>query len=406
MRSWFKNVGPGVLVSAAFIGPGTVTVCTLAGVNFQYALLWALLLSIVACISLQEMAARLGIIAQKGLSDCIREEITNPVLKFLAIVLIFSAIVVGNAAYEAGNITGAVLGVTAIAPPLDLEIGNFTLNLWSLIIGGIAFALLAIGNYKILERVFIGLVALMSISFLITAFLTEPDFLEILKGLFIPSTGSAGILTVIALVGTTVVPYNLFLHASLVGEKWKHPSQLGVARKELTIAIILGGLVSMAIVITAAVPNLTNVNSAADLALGLRPLFGDYATIFIAFGLIAAGITSSITAPLAAAYVVKGCFGWEKGMQSIKFKSVWASILLLGVFFSSLQLKPIEIIKFAQIANGLLLPIIAIFLFWIVNRASVMGEYRNTLIQNILGVLIIGIAIFLGAKSIYTVLLV
>lgn len=405
MRSWFKNVGPGVLVSAAFIGPGTVTVCTLAGVNFQYALLWALLLSIVACISLQEMAARLGIIAQKGLSDCIREEITNPVFKFLAIILIFSAIVVGNAAYEAGNITGAVLGITAIAPPLDIEMGNFSLNLWSVIIGAIAFALLAIGNYKILERVFIGLVALMSISFLITAFVTKPDVVGILKGMFIPTTGSASILTVIALVGTTVVPYNLFLHASLVGEKWKYPSQLGVARKELTVAIILGGLVSMAIVITAAVPNLTNVNSAADLALGLRPLFGDYATIFIALGLLAAGITSSITAPLAAAYVVKGCFGWEKGMKSLKFKSVWAAILLLGVFFSSLQLKPIEIIKFAQIANGLLLPIIAIFLFWIVNRASVMGKYRNTLKQNIMGILIIGIAIFLGAKSIYTVLL-
>lgn len=403
MRNWFKNVGPGVLVSAAFIGPGTVTVCTLAGVNFQYALLWALLLSVIACIILQEMAARLGIIAQKGLSECIREEVKNPVLKVAAVILIFSAIVVGNAAYEAGNITGAVLGITAIAPPLSLTLGSYSLNLWSVFIGAIAFGLLSLGNYKILERVFIGLVVLMSISFLVTAFVVRPDVSDIVKGLFIPSTGEAGLLTVMALVGTTVVPYNLFLHASLVGEKWNKPEDLKIARKELTFAIILGGIVSMAIVICAAAPNLNNVTSAADLALGLEPLFGQYATWFIAIGLLAAGITSSITAPLAAAYVVRGCLGWKDGLNSFKFKSVWASIILLGMVFSSLKLQPIEIIRFAQIANGILLPVIAIFLFWIVNKSSVLGKYRNTLYQNIFGVLIIAIAIFLGAKSIYTV---
>lgn len=404
MRNLFKNVGPGILVSAAFIGPGTVTVCTLAGLNFQYSLLWALLLSIIACIILQEMAARLGIISQKGLSECIREQIKHPVLRFLAVLLVFSAIVIGNAAYEAGNITGAVLGITALTSPLSIELGNFSMNIWSLVVGAFAFILLALGNYKILERVFIGLVAIMSISFIVTAFLTKPDFLEILRGMFIPTADAKGILTVMALVGTTVVPYNLFLHASLVSEKWKLPSDLKIARRELILAIIIGGIVSMSIVISAAVPNLGQVSSAADLAVGLEPLFGRFATWFIAIGLLAAGITSAITAPLAAAYVVKGCFGWKGGLNSLKFKSVWATILLLGVFFSSLQLKPIEIIKFAQIANGLLLPIIAIFLFWIVNRVQVMGEYRNNRKQNIFGVIIIAIAIFLGVKSILSVL--
>lgn len=404
MKNWFKNVGPGVLVSAAFIGPGTVTVCTLAGVNFQFALLWALLLSVIACIVLQEMAARLGLISQTGLSESIRKEIQNPILKGLAIVLVLSAIVLGNAAYEAGNITGAVLGITAVLSPLEVQLGPaFSLNIWSVLIGLVAFVLLYIGNYKVLERVFIGLVALMSISFIITAFLTQPDFSAILKGLFTPKLGADGILTVIALVGTTVVPYNLFLHASLVSEKWKDPTKLKTVRKELIAAIILGGIVSMAIVICAAAPNLENVSSAADLAAGLNPLFGEYATWFIAIGLLASGITSAITAPLAAAYVVKGCFGWENGLKSKKFRAVWISILGLGVLFSSLQFKPIEIIRFAQIANGLLLPIIAIFLFWIVNKASVMGKHKNSLIQNIIGMIIILISIFLGAKSIYSV---
>lgn len=405
MRNWLKNVGPGVLISAAFIGPGTVTVCTLAGVQFGYRLLWALLLSVIACIVLQEMAARLGIVSQKGLSESIKSEIRHPILRVLAVILIFSAIVIGNAAYEAGNISGAVLGITAVAGSWQYSAMNFNLNLWSVFIGGVAFILLAIGNYKVLERIFIGLVILMSLSFLITAFMVKPDFAEIIEGLFVPSSGAAGFFTVMALIGTTVVPYNLFLHASLVGEKWKDPSRLNVARKELVLAILLGGMVSMAIVICAAAPNLANkVDSAADLALGLEPLFGEYATWFIAVGLLAAGITSSITAPLAAAYVVKGFFGWEKGFQSLKFKAVWAVILLLGIFFSSLQFKPVDIIQFAQVANALLLPVIAIFLFWIVNRETVMGKYRNTMLQNLPGVIVVGITIFMSAKSIYAVL--
>lgn len=403
MRNFLKNLGPGILVSAAFIGPGTVTVCTLAGVEFGYSLLWALLLSIFSCIILQEMAARLGVVSQKGLSDVIREEMKKPAFRVLAIILIFSAIVIGNAAYEAGNITGAVLGAEAIFGVQNIQFGDFKLNLWSVFIGSVAFILLFTGSYKTLEKVFIGLVLLMSISFVLTAILTKPDILEILNGL-IPTSNAAGLLTVMAIVGTTVVPYNLFLHASLVSEKWKDASYLSIARKELIVSIILGGTVSMAILISAASSGLTNVNSAADMAVSLEPLFGKFATWFMSLGLLAAGITSSITAPLAAAYVVKGCFGWKGGMKSLKFKMVWASVLILGVFFSSLQINPIEIIRFAQIANGILLPVIAIFLFWVVNKASVLGKHRNSKLQNVLGLLVIALSVFLGIKAILSVL--
>lgn len=403
MRNFLKNLGPGILVSAAFIGPGTVTVCTLAGVEFGYSLLWALLLSIFSCIILQEMAARLGVVSQKGLSDVIREEIKKPIFRVLAIILIFSAIVIGNAAYEAGNITGAVLGAEAIFGIQNLQIGDFKLNLWSIFIGAVAFILLFTGSYKTLEKIFIGLVLLMSISFVLTAILTKPDILEILSGL-IPTGNAAGLLTVMAIVGTTVVPYNLFLHASLVSEKWKESSYLPIARKELIVSIILGGTVSMAILISAASSGLTNVNSAADMAVSLEPLFGKFATWFMSLGLLAAGITSSITAPLAAAYVVKGCFGWKGGMKSAKFKTVWAVVLILGVFFSSLQINPIEIIRFAQIANGILLPVIAIFLFWVVNKTSVLGKHRNSKLQNVLGILVIALSVFLGIKAILSVL--
>lgn len=403
MKNFFRNLGPGILVSAAFIGPGTVTVCSLAGVNFGYSLLWALLISVFACIILQEMSARLGLVSGKGLSDCIREEIKIPFFRILTLVLIFSAIVIGNAAYEAGNITGAVLGLEAVFPSVTFEAGAFSVNIWSLVIGGLAFLLLFLGSYKKLEKVFIGLVLLMSIAFILTAFLTRPDISSIFEG-FIPGSFDAGLLTIIALVGTTVVPYNLFLHASLVSEKWKDERYLGTVRKELVFSIVLGGLVSMAILICAAASNITQIEDAGDLAVGLEPLFGNSATIFLAVGLLAAGITSSITAPLAAAYVVQGCLGWKGGMQSRKFKMVWIIILILGVIFSSLGIRPVEIIQFAQIANGLVLPIIAIFLFWIVNQSSVLGKYRNNIFQNAIALLVISLAIFLGAKSIFSVI--
>ncbi|WP_299161197.1 Nramp family divalent metal transporter [uncultured Tenacibaculum sp.] len=403
IKKLFQNIGPGTLIAAAFIGPGTVTLCTLAGVNFGMNLLWAMLLSIIATIVLQEMAARLGIISQKGLSEVIREEIKHPFFKQFITVLILAAIVIGNASYEAGNISGGILGLETVFGKAVISLGNFSINLMSLIIGGIAFALLYIGSYKFLEKALVSLVLLMSVSFLITAIVTKPNIIEILKGMFIPRFPDKSLWTVVGLIGTTVVPYNLFLHASLVKEKWKTSNDLSFARKDTVISIILGGLVSMAIIISAAAIPTKDISNAADLATSLEPLYGEFAKYFLALGLFAAGITSAITAPLAAAYVAKGCLGWEEGLKSKKFRAVWIFILVIGVVFSSIGIKPIEIIKFAQIANGMLLPIIAGILLWIMNKKSLLGKYSNTKFQNIIGFLILAVSIFLGLKSILKV---
>ena len=377
IKKWFKNIGPGTLVAAAFIGPGTVTLCTLAGVNFGFTLLWAMVLSIIATIVLQEMAARLGIISQKGLSEVIRGEIKNPLVRKVTIILILSAIVIGNAAYEAGNISGGILGLETIFTNNKIDIGGYSLNILSLVIGIIAFILLYIGNYKFLERALIGLVLLMSLSFLITAIMTKPDILAVLKGSFVPSFPKNSLLIIVGLIGTTVVPYNLFLHASLVKERWRSSDDLEKARNDTFISIILGGIVSMAIIVSASAIQATEVSNASDLAKGLAPLYGDFSKYFLAMGLFAAGITSAITAPLAAAYVATGCLGWEGNLRSKRFRAVWIIILVLGVFFSSLGIKPIEIIKFAQVANGILLPIIAGFLIWIMNKESILGRFKN-----------------------------
>lgn len=396
MLNWFKNIGPGALIAAAFIGPGTVTLCTLAGVQFGYTLLWAMTLSIIATVVLQEMAARVGIITQKGLATVIKEQIKSPLLKKAAVILILLAIVIGNTAYEAGNISGASLGVTTV-------FGTGSFNFYPIIIGIFAFILLYIGNYKILERSLIVLVVIMSVSFLLTAIITKPNLQLMIKGMFVPSFPNNSMLTIIGLIGTTVVPYNLFLHASLVKEKWQQKSDLKYARKDTMISIILGGFVSMSIIIAATAIQGDAIRSGADLAKGLEPLYGNFAKYFLGIGLFAAGITSAITAPLAAAYVANSCFGWNANLKNIKFRLVWAFILLLGVLLSSLQFSPIEIIKFAQVANGILLPIIALFLLWVVNKTEVLGKYKNKLSQNIVSGIIILITIVLGFKSILKV---
>jgi len=399
LKNWFRNIGPGPLIAAAFIGPGTVTLCTLAGAGFGYSLLWAMVLSIIATLVLQEMSARLGIVSQKGLAEVIRTEIHNPLFKVLTIILIFAAIVFGNAAYEAGNITGAVLGLETIVGNPKMAFGSFTINLLSLSVGLIAFMILYVGNYKTLEKILVSMVVIMSLSFIITGIITKPDILKVLKGVFIPQFPKDSLLTIIGLIGTTVVPYNLFLHASLAKEKWHDKTDLQFARKDTIIAVILGGIVSMFVIISAATIQTDTITNAIDLAKGLEPLFGSFAKYFLAIGLFSAGITSAITAPLAAAYVASGCLGWESNLRSKRFRSVWMFILILGILLSSLGIKPIDIIKFAQVTNGILLPIIAGFLIWIMNQNTILGTHKNSIKQNIFAFIIFGISILLSLAT-------
>ncbi len=400
-RAWYNNSGPGALVAAAFIGPGTVTVCTLAGVEFGYDLLWVMLLSVLATMVLQEMSARIGIVTGRGLTDVIRSQLHHqPLVRFIVLLMIVSAIVIGNAAYEAGNISGGRLGLETL---LGIESASGARWL-SLLIGAIAFGLLFVGSYKVLERALIAMVILMSLAFVLAAVLTRPDMGALLQGLLAPSLNDANLLTILGLIGTTVVPYNLFLHASLVSEKWRSVDALPHARRDTFIAISVGGLVSMAIIVCAAAVNTSGIRNAADLALGLEPLFGNFAKYFLSLGLFAAGITSAITAPLAAAYVVRGCLGWPADLKHAGFRLVWMLILATGITFSSLGINPIEIIRFAQVANGLTLPVVVAIVMWIMNRSSVLGAHKNTPLNNLLGIIILAVTVALGSRTIIQVL--
>ena len=393
---WVNDIGPGVLIAAAFIGPGTVTLCTIAGVSYGYSLIWAIILSIFATIFLQELSLRIGLATKMNVAEVIRKSVKSVFLNRFLLILIVSSILIGNAAYEAGNITGASLGISGI-------INYKAINNIPLFIGIIAFVILYQGNYKIIERSLIILVLLMSLSFFLTAIITRPDISALLAGIFTPKVNEKSILIVLGLIGTTVVPYNIFLHSSLVIEKWDSIKELKTARIESFISIFLGGIVSLSIIVTAASVNTQDVDSIIDLAKGLEPLYGKFAIYFLGIGLFASGITSSITAPLAASYVAKSCFGWKGSMKSTKFRLVWILVLLFGVIVSMIDINPIEIIKFAQFSNSLLLPIITIILLWIVNNNRITGSQYSYNYQNIFGVIIIIISIVLGARGIISI---
>lgn len=401
--SWSKYLGPGPLVAAAFIGPGTVTVCSIAGVSYGYGLLWALVLSIVTTVVLQEMSSRIGLITQKGLTTSIGKHVQPIALKYFSLTLVLLAIVIGNAAYEAGNISGGALGVSVFFELEPVIFANLTIMPVHLVIGTLALALLFSGNYKVLTGFLTVLVIVMSAAFMITAFLVRPDISLIRQGL-IPSVSNHQIMTVVALIGTTVVPYNLFLHSGMVSKRWQHPTDLKYVRVDTFLSVVLGGLVSMAIIITGAAGGADDIQSAVDLAKSLEPLLGgNFAKHFMAFGLMGAGLTSAITAPLAAGHVITETFGWDNDLKSTPMRLSILFVLGLGLLFASLGIKPVQLIMLAQLANGMLLPLISGYVIWLANKSSVMGVYTNSWWMNVISVFIWIFTFGLGLFSVVKV---
>lgn len=404
-----SRFGPAALVTAAFIGPGTVITASLAGANFGYALLWALLFSVFATMILQEMAARLGIVTGQGLGENLRTLVTQPLLRGLLLLLVIAAIVIGNSAYQGGNISGAALGADALFGHVSV-IRHWqeasSLNLWALLLGAIAATVLWFGRYQWIERCLIVLVLLMSLAFIGTMALTKPDVMALLKGMLVPQLPAGATLTVIALIGTTVVPYSLFLHAASAAQKWpkaRHdtPIALSAARADIALAIPLGGLISIAIVSTAAAAFFGSgqqLEHVSQLAQSLTPLFGNAATWCLALGLLAAGLSSAITAPLAAAYALAGIVGKPLDLTQPLFRLTWLFIIICGVLLASLGIRPVQVIWFAQVANGILLPLICLCLLLAMNH-SVLGQYKNNRWQNALGAIVLLTSLVLSGRS-------
>jgi Mn2+/Fe2+ NRAMP family transporter len=393
-----SSFGPGFLVAAAFIGPGTVTSCSMAGARFGYSLIFALIFATVTTIILQRMTGRLSLGSKHDLGQALREFPKSPLTKSIFAVLTLSSITFGCAAYEAGNIIGGSLGLEMVT--------SVSQKYWVAIISLVAIFILSRGKYKLVEKFLIFLVFLMSVSFLTTLVIIKPDLFSIFKGM-IPSFPKNSLYLILALVGTTVVPYNLFLHSSAVKEKWKSIAHLKDVKKDLLLSVSLGGIISASIVITSAVAFYgkgISLESGIQLGQQLKPLFGSFTNFLFGLGFFAAGMSSALTAPYAAAFASSGVLGWKGGHDSKGFKGVWLGVILAGLIVSSLReafnFNPLSVIIFAQVANGFVLPVASIFLLFVLNNRQKMGKLVNNIKQNILGSLIILIVTFLGLWNI------
>lgn len=387
-----KAIGPGAVITASFIGPGTVTACTKAGATFGYALLWTVVFATIATIVLQEMSARLGIVTQNGLGEAIANTFENPLYKKISIILVGVSIVSGCAAYIAGDLAGTALGLTTI-------IGGKS-NVVAPIIGVFVFILVFKGSFKLLERLLTVLVGLMAVIFVTTMIVAKPDLGQIFQGTFIPNIPQNGLFTVIAIIGTTIVPYNFFIHAASAKNTWKNADELELSKWDIYFSISVGGLITAAILITSAtLMRGIDVKTAADLSIQLEPLLGKYTKYFLSIGLFAAGLSSAITTPLGASYTLAGLLGWKYDNSDIRFKTTNIIIVLTGIIGSATGFNPISLLLASQALNGIILPIVVIFLVIVTSRKKILGEFKNNIFQKTVGWIIALISLILGSSS-------
>ena len=320
---------------------------------------------------LMEMVARITLVSGQSLGQVLGKR-----GRWLAFAC-FGAVLLGCMAYQAGNLLGALSGIQLLTPA-D--------RLWVLLLGGAAFAVLWTGDTKIIARALSGIVVLMGLIFVVSAVL-------LLCG-DTPLTGNESVVpaTVIGLVGTTIVPYNFFLAAGLSKGQSLTEMRLGLAG-----SFLVGGIITLSIVLVGSV--VTSFTSFADLARTLDANLGSMSKVVLGFGLFAAGFSSAVTAPLAAALAGRELLGRKDSDLSNTspwFRIIWGGVLAVGLLVACLELDIISVIIAAQVANGLLLPFVAAIVLVLANDRALLEDRVNAHWQNLAGLAVAG---FLAYKN-------
>lgn len=370
------------VISAAFIGPGTVTAATSAGANFGTQLLWTIVFAVFACITLQEGAARINIASGLSLGQAISSLFKSKSQNSILAIAITFTIVLGCAAYEAGNLLGAVSGVT-----LSSGISRTWLTIGIVTIAGI---LLYTNSFRLLTNFLAVIIGIMGLGLLILLFNLELDFSEVARGLVIPSIPVGAELLTIGLIGTTVVPYNLFL-GSKIGEK----QDISSMRRGLAISVIVGGLISIVLVLIGS--KIEGEFSFANIASTLSSIAGPWSYYVFSFGLFAAGLTSAITAPWAASITVTSTLKLKD--KTKMFRLTWIIVLASGLIFGISDVKPIPIIILAQALNGIILPFMSITILFILNNKGLMQAHVNNFAANLSLLIVVFITLILGIMN-------
>ena len=389
-----KAIGPGAMITASFIGPGTITTATRAGTDFGYALIWVVIFSVIATIVLHEMVSRLGVVTQDGLGEAILKEFDSLKFKKISAYLIGGSIFIGCASYISGDLIGTSLGLSTIVGISPNYIAPF--------IGIIVLFLVYKGSMKLLEKILTFLVGVMAFVFVTTMIVANPNWTEISKGI-VPNFPKDSILVIISLIGTTVVPYNFFIHAAAARDTWKDPDEIELSKWDTYISITVGGIITTAVVITSAtLMKGFVIKSAADISVQLEPLLGNWAKIFMGIGLFSAGLSSAIASPLGASYTLAGLFGWKYSNDDKRFKTVNIVIVIIGIIVNTFKLDPIQILLVAQALNGIILPLVTIYVVYITSSKRQMGTYKNSTSQICFGIIVSLISTYLGMYALYS----
>jgi Mn2+/Fe2+ NRAMP family transporter len=374
-------LGPGLITASVDNDAGGIATYSVAGASWGYDLLWTLLPITVALIVVQEMSARMGVVTGKGLSDLIRENFGVRVTFWMAIALVLANL--GNVVAEFAGVASslAIFGV-----PSWLSVPLTAAAVWLLVLRG---------TYRSVEKVFL-VASLFYLAYPVTLFFARPDWPAIGRALVVPTvhhdTLYVGML--IGMVGTTIAPWMQFYLQSAVVEKGIKVEHYALSRLDVVAGCVVTDVVAFAIVVACAAtlhPAGIRVDTADQAALALRPLAGPYASWLFAFGLFNASFFAAAILPLSTAYYVCEAFGWESGVdrkygEARAFYWLYTLLLVVGalvVLRPGLPLVPIMLVS--QVLNGVLLPVILVFMLLLVNRERLMGRWRNGPWLNLVG---------------------
>ena len=340
------------------------------------------------------MVARLGIVTQNGLAENLVTEFKDrPALRTFMVALVSAAIILGGVAYMSGDLTGTAIGISALTGVPSRIIAP----IWGVCI---LFLNAHQNAIKWLEKLLTVCVSVMAVVFCVTMFVVKPNWGEVLQGV-IPTVPGGAIMTCVAPIGTTVVPYNLFIHATSSHQTWKDPEQIPLAEFDVRCSMVIGGFITGAVMITAGtVMRGMGVNSAIDMAAQLEPLLGNLSVPFLAVGLICAGISSAVITPLGVSYVLAGLFGWKLDRSDKRYFFTNIAIVLCGIVGTATGFNPLTIIMAAQAVNGVFLPVSVFVLLYLASRSSVMGKHKNKPYQVILGTAVFVISLIIGVSSV------
>jgi NRAMP (natural resistance-associated macrophage protein)-like metal ion transporter len=391
-------LGPGIVTGSVDNDAGGITTYSVAGALYGYKLLWTLIPSFIALLTVQEMNARMGVVTGKGLADLIRESFGVRITFYIFIFLLIAD--VGNTATEFAGVAGSmnIFGVNKyISVPLA------ALAVWVLVLKG---------NYKFAERVFL-LFSVFLLSYVVSAVLAGPDWKVIGKAIITPTIhfDTEYITTVLGIIGTTVAPWMQFYMQSAVIEKKLKVSDYKYTLWDVVLGCIATIVVAFFIIVACAATlhvNGIKINEAADAAMALQPLAGALAGQLFAFGLFVASIFSAAILPLATAFYVCEAFGFEAGIdkkfsEAPQFYFLFTIIILIGAGIILIPGAPlIAITIWTQVINAILLPVVLICMMIIINNKEIMEDYTNNLTQNIIGWATTGILILLSAFLLFS----